>query len=151
MKSLVSSFGAIPSPMDSSLVLQALALGQVDGAENNTATYVSSSQFNVAKYYTFDEHSRIPDILVASKTVMDSLSKEDQEIIKKAATDSVEVQKQAWKSNEEVMLTKMKDAGVKITELDQSSKNQFKNAVSPVYEKFASKYTNLINQIEETK
>ncbi|QAA31405.1 TRAP transporter substrate-binding protein [Clostridium manihotivorum] len=151
MKALVSSLGATPVAMDSAQVLQALALGQVDGAENNPATYFSSNQFNVAKYYTIDEHSRIPDILVGSKKVMDGISKEDQEIIKKAAEESVEVQKKAWKTNEDIMLDKMKQAGVKITQLDQSSKDSFKNSVTPVYEKFGSKYTDLIKQIDQTK
>jgi len=151
MKSLVSSFGATPVAMDSAGVLQSLALGQIDGAENNTATYVSSNQLNVAKYYTFDEHSRIPDILVASSTVMQNLSKDDQEIIKQAALDSIKTQTTEWERNGAVMLSKMKENGVKITELDEASKAEFKSAVKPVYDKFSDQFKDLINQIEQTK
>jgi len=151
MKTLVSSLGATPVAMDSSAVLQSLALGQVDGAENNTATYVSSKQLNVAKYFTFDEHSRVPDILVASSKVMESISAADQEIIKQAALDSIKVQRAEWKSTEAAMISKMKETGVKITELDEAAKVEFKNAVKPVYDKFSGDSKDVITEIEQTK
>lgn len=151
MKSLVTSLGATPTAMDSNIVMQSLALGTIDGAENNPATYVSTNQLSVAKYYTFDSHSRVPDILIASSKVMDSLSQEDQKIIKQAALDSVKVQKAEWKSNEDKMINTMKEKGVKITEIDEAAKEEFKNAVKPLYDKFAGQNKDLLNQIEQTK
>lgn len=151
MKSLITSLGATPTAMDPAAVIQALAVGQIDGAENNVATYVSSSQYNVAKYYTFDEHSRVPDILVASKTVLEGLSKEDQEIIKQAAIESSDFQRKEWKNNDDIMYKEMEAAGVKITKLDQATKEEFKAAVKPVYDKFGADFTDLIKKIESTK
>lgn len=123
--------------MDSSQVLQSLALGKIDGAENNAATYVSTSHMNVAKYYTFDEYTRMPDILVASKKVMGSLSEDDQKIIKQAALDSQKTQKTEWETNDKAMISKMKENGVKITELDGASKEEFKKTVKPIYDKIS--------------
>jgi tripartite ATP-independent transporter DctP family solute receptor len=151
MKDLISSLGATPIAMDASQVVQTLALGQIDGAENNPATYVTSNHFNLAKYYTFDEHSRIPDILLASSKVMQTLSKEDQEIIKQAAVESVKIQKAEWKNYDAEMLNKMKENGVKITELDAASIEEFKNAVKPVYDKYTGGNKDLITQIEKTR
>lgn len=151
MKSTISSLGATAIAMDSSQVLQALALGQVDGAENNPATYVSLNHLNVAKYYTFDEHTRAPDVMVASNIAMEKMSKEDQDIIKQAALDSVATQKKEWRDYESQMLSKMKEMGVKITELDQGEKEQFKAAVKPIYDKLPAEYQSIIKAIEETK
>lgn len=151
MKSLVSSFGGIPTAMDSSQVLQSLALGKIDGAENNAATYVSSSHMNVAKYYTFDEHTRMPDILVASKKVIESLSEDDQKMIKQAALDSQKTQKTEWETNDKAMIDKMKANGVKITELDGASKEEFKKAVKPIYDKLSDQSKDIVSKIEQTK
>jgi tripartite ATP-independent transporter DctP family solute receptor len=151
MESLATSLGSIAVPLDMTKVTQALALGQIDGAENNPPSYVSSGQYLIAKYYTLDEHSRIPDTVIASKIAMDKLSNEDQDIIKKAAADSVQVQKSEWNKYQTNCLNKLKAAGCKVTQLDDASKQQFIDAVQPVYDKFGAKYQDIINDIRNTK
>lgn len=151
MKAFVTSLGAVAVPLDSSMLTQALALGNVDGAENNPPIYVSSNQYSIAKYFTIDEHSRIPDILIASETVMSNLSKEDQDIIKKAAKDSVQVQKSEWTKYETNSLNTLKAEGCKITELDAVSREEFISAVESVYDKFGGQYKDIIKRIKDTK
>ena len=85
MTNLVSCLGAVPTPMPFGEVYSALQTGVIDGAENNLPSYYSTSHYEVAKYITLDGHSRIPEIIIASKLSWDKLSKEDQEIIRQAA------------------------------------------------------------------
>ncbi len=59
-------------------VFSALQTGVVDGAENNPPSYVFDNHFQVAKFYTIDEHLIVPEMLVFSKKAWDAMSKEDQ-------------------------------------------------------------------------
>lgn len=43
--------------------------GEIDGAENNLPSYVSSDHYKHARYYSMDEHSSVPEILLMSKGV----------------------------------------------------------------------------------
>ena len=85
MVGLVESFGAVAQPMPFGEVYSALQTGVIDGAENNFPSYDTTGHYEVAKYYIMDSHTRVPEILVASKIVFDKLSSEDQAIIKQAA------------------------------------------------------------------
>ena len=67
MLGLVRSFGAIPTPMPYGEVYSGLQTGVVDGAENNPPSYYSASHYEVAKYYTLDEHTMVPEIIIGSK------------------------------------------------------------------------------------
>ena len=80
MVGLVEGLGAVATPLDYGEVYSALQTGVVDGAENNWPSYLSTSHFEVAKYFITDEHTRVPEIMVGSKRVFDKLSKEDQEL-----------------------------------------------------------------------
>ena len=50
----------------------------IDGAENNPPSFVFDNHYQVAKFYTLDEHLIVPEMLVMSKKIFDSLSKDDQ-------------------------------------------------------------------------
>ncbi len=102
MMNLVRSLGAVPTPMPFGEVYSALQTGVIDGAENNWPSYFSTSHYEVAKYYTLDQHTRVPEILIGTKIVMDRLSAEDQEIIRQAAKDAMPFQIEKWAEFEEV-------------------------------------------------
>lgn len=151
MMNLVSALGGSPTATTAGEVYSALQTGVIDGAENNWPLYVSDSHNEVAKYYTLDGHSRIPEIVIGSKMIMDRLSKEDQDIIKQAARDSVKVQREAWirkdKESEEVA----KATGTKVIELDQETLAEFKKAVEPLYNDIGREYKDLIKKIQDTQ
>ncbi|NCB00774.1 MAG: TRAP transporter substrate-binding protein, partial [Spirochaetia bacterium] len=99
-----------------------VAVTTINGAENNWPSYDTSSHFEVAKYYSIDEHTRVPEVIIASKITMDKLSKADQELIKQAAKDSTPVQIAAWAAKEKVSEDKVRAAGVQVNRVtDQSS------------------------------
>ncbi|MEQ6118739.1 TRAP transporter substrate-binding protein [Reichenbachiella sp. MALMAid0571] len=93
---LVNSLGGSATPMAFGELYTALQQGVVDGAENNPPSLVSSNHFQVCKYYTLDEHTSIPDVLVISTKYWDALSEQEKEWIETAAKSSVPIQKQYW-------------------------------------------------------
>lgn len=145
---LVKTLGGSPTPMAYGEVFGALQTGVIDGAENNWPSYYSTNHYQVAKYYTVDEHSRTPEILVASQSTWNKLSPEDQKIILQAARDSQDVQRKAWSELEEKAQKAAVDNGNVITQVDPA---EWRKAVEPLYEKYGKDYQDLIEQIRNTK
>jgi tripartite ATP-independent transporter DctP family solute receptor len=151
MMDLVSALGASPTATAAGEVYSALQTGVIDGAENNWPIYVSGRHNEVARYYTIDGHSRIPEIVIASKIIMEKLSKADQHLIKQAARDSVIVQREAWDKKDKESEEKAKATGTKVTEFDQDTLAEFKKAVEPLYNDIGREYKGLIKKIQDTQ
>ena len=133
---MVDALGGDATPMPYGEVYSAIQTGVIDGAENNWPSYDSSGHFEVAPFYTLDEHLIVPEVLVISKKSMDKLSADDQAMVHQAAKDSVPVMRELWTAREAESEKKMREAGVKIvTDID---KQPFIDAMKPVYEKFVT-------------
>ena len=61
---MMELLGGSPTPMSWGEVYTALQQGVVDGAENNPPTYHLSGQYEVTDYYSLDEHTAVPDVLL---------------------------------------------------------------------------------------
>ena len=151
MMGLVSALGAVPTPMPFGEVYSALQTGVIDGAENNWPSYFSTSHYEVAKYFTLDGHTRVPEILIASKISMDKLSKEDQEIIKQAAKDSMPYQIKLWKEFEKVSEEKVRAAGSIIAELTPEAVVEFQNAMQPMYDALSPELQEVVKKIRDVQ
>ena len=134
MMGLVSALGAVPTPLPYGDVYSALQTRVIDGAENNWPSYDTSSHYEVAKFYSIDEHTRVPEMIIASKITMDKLSQADQELIKQAARDSAPVQIQAWADFEKRSEEKVVAAGSMINRINDQA--EFAAAMAPLYESF---------------
>lgn len=146
---MVDALGASATPMAYGEVYTALSTGVIDGAENNYPSFYTSNHYEVAGYYTQDEHLRVPEIILMSKKVYDTLSPEDQQLIKKAAAESVPYQREQWDLMAAESRKKMEDAGVEIiTDID---KTPFINAMAPVYAKHAAELGPWIERIQAVK
>jgi tripartite ATP-independent transporter DctP family solute receptor len=145
---MVSALGASATPMAYGEVYTSLSTGVIDGAENNFPSYLTSNHYEVAKYYTQDEHLRVPEIILFSKKTWDKLSPEDQKLIKKAAAESVPYQRNEWSKMVAEAFKKLEDAGCEIiTEID---KQPFIDAMAPLYEKY-SDLKHWIDRIQAVK
>lgn len=147
MVGLVEAVGASATPMPYEEVYSAIQTGVIDGAENNWPSYDSSSHYEVAKYFTLDEHTRTPEVVIASKSVWDKLSDEDKAIIKDAAKESQKAQRKAWKEYEEKSIEKIKANDNVITEVEDLK--AWQDAVAPLYDKFGKEFGELIDAIKE--
>jgi len=148
---MVEALGANPTPMPYGEVYTALKTGIVDAAENNWPSYESSRHFEAAKFYTLDEHSLAPEVLVFSNVVWDKLSKEDQAAIRKAAKDSVPYMRKLWDEREVKSRKAVEAAGTQV--ITVANKQEFIDAMKPVYAKFANtpRLANLVKRIQDTK
>ena len=110
---MIQTLGATPTPMAWGEVYSALQTGVVDGAENNVTALTNGRHGEICKFFSETEHQMVPDVLVISSMRWDSLSKAQQDIIKKAAVDSYEYQKSLWGAFEKVEREKAMAMGVK--------------------------------------
>ncbi|HCM25200.1 MAG: C4-dicarboxylate ABC transporter [Treponema sp. GWB1_62_6] len=149
MVGLVSAFGAVATPMPYGEVYSGLQTGVIDGAENNWPSYESTSHFEVAKYYTLDEHTRVPEIIIGSKISLQKLSAEDQAIIKQAALDAIPYQRQLWAEREKASEAKVRAGGSIITKIDDKAPWQARMQV--LYAKQSNEIQALIKRINEVK
>ena len=148
---MVDALGGDATPMPYGEVYSAIQTGVIDGAENNWPSYDSSGHFEVAPYYTLDQHLIVPEVLVISKIAMDRLSAEDQELVRQAARDSVSVMRELWAAREAESEARMVEAGVQIVR--DIDKTPFIEAMVPVYEQFVTTDTlrDLVERIQATE
>ncbi|MER9869037.1 TRAP transporter substrate-binding protein [Mesorhizobium sp. M0136] len=129
---MVAALGANATPMPYGEVYSAIETGVIDGAENNFPSYDTAKHAEVAKYYSLDEHTMVPEAFVMAKSSWDKLAPEDQAIFKAAAKQSVAKQRELWTAKVKESRAKVEAAGSQITTPD---KQPFIDAMGPVYEK----------------
>ncbi len=122
-----------------------LQTGVVDGAENNPPSYDEGKHYEVAGYYTLDEHLMVPEIFVFSKKVWDTLSPTDQILIRKAAALCVIKERELWAAKETAALADLEKAGVHV--LKDVDKTPFIEATQGVRDKYGAKYADLLKAI----
>lgn len=147
MADLIRSLGAEPVEIPFDKVGSALRRGEIDGAENNFSSYISTGHYTCAKKIVLDEHIRIPEVIIMNRSVMGSLSEEDQEIIRQAARDSQIKQRELWDSKEEENLNQLKANGTEIAE--PRNKEEFVERVQPVYDEYGEEYYEVIQKIRD--
>ncbi len=147
---LVSAMGANATPMPYGEVYTGLKTGLIDAAENNIPSFDTAKHVEAVKVYSKTEHSMAPEILVMSKIVWDKLPKADQDMIRKAAKDSVVFERKKWDEQEAKSLANVKAAGAEIVEVDKKS---FQAVMAPVYDKFMTtpEMKRLVKTIQDTK
>jgi tripartite ATP-independent transporter DctP family solute receptor len=143
---MVKTMGGSPTPMAWGELYTSLEQGVVDAAENNPPSFETSRHYEVCKFYTLDEHVRVPDVLVISNRVWNNLTPEFQQILQEAVDESVVYNRKLWKEAEETSLEKVKTAGVKIIYPD---KEPFKRSVQPMWDEYRqSDLGDLIEEIQ---
>ena len=126
----------------------ALQTGVVDGAENNPPTVLAQNHYQVSKVYSLTGHLIIPEIFIFSKKTWESLSKEDQALLKKDSREAQFEQRKLWDEMTLQATAKLKAAGVTFVEADKPA---FYKATQPIRDKYGAKYAALLKRIEDTK
>ena len=146
---MMNALGGNGVAMGYDQVFSALQTGVVDGAENNPPSFVFDNHYQVAKFYTLDEHLIVPEILVMSKKIWDGLSPADQALIRKFSREAQAEERVLWNKYEKDAMDKAKAAGITITEI--SDKKPFQAAVKPVWDKYGPKYADMIKRIQDVQ
>ncbi len=144
---MVESMGGSPTPISWGELYTSLQQEVVDGAENNPPSFFLSKQFEVCKYYTLDEHTTLPDVLVSGSYFWDGLKEKQKKWLEEAVKISVDYQRKLWAESEAYALNELKKSGVEIVYPDKS---EFEKMVKPVYDYYKTnkEMHNLINQIK---
>ncbi len=148
MIDVMKALGASPVPMAFEEVYSALQSGVIDGAENNEPSYWETSHYEVAKYYSYDGHTRIPEVVLMSKVTWNKLTPNQRLIIKTAAVASSYYERYLWAQMVKKAIKAVKAAGCKFF---YPNVKLFQEKVKPVYEKYGKNYKKLIKEIQAVK
>ncbi len=130
---LVKALGGSPTPISFGELYTALQSGVVDGAENNPPSFYTSHHYEVCKYYSLNEHSMVPDVLIISQKIWEHLSEQEKAWLQQAADESVAEQRKLWAQSVEESIKAVKEAGVTVIYPD---KEPFAEKVEDIYEMY---------------
>jgi tripartite ATP-independent transporter DctP family solute receptor len=132
---MVKSFGGSPTPISWGELYTALQQGVVDGAENNPPSFYLSRHYEVCKYYIIDEHTVLPDVVLMSTHLWNTLNDQEQQWIQKAMDLSVIEQRRLWSVSEQESLEAVKAAGVQVSYPDKIPFAKMSKSVADQYAK----------------
>ncbi|MBD5608198.1 MAG: DctP family TRAP transporter solute-binding subunit [Desulfovibrio sp.] len=148
---MMKSLGASPTPMAMSELYTALQKGVIDGQENPLG-HIATKRFNeVQKHLSLTGHTYAAEPLLISKMAWNKLTPEQQEIVRQAAIDTRDWERQLCRDLEGKFLQQIKDAGT--TEVnDDVDKAAFAKATRPVWDMYIKKFGDKnINAIQDVK
>jgi tripartite ATP-independent transporter DctP family solute receptor len=130
---MIEALGGAATPIAWGELYTALQQGIVDGAENNPPSFYLSRHYEASKFFTLDEHTSVPDILLVSKHIWDGLEPQQQTWLQQAAEESARRQRKLWEEATRNALAAVQAAGVEIIIPD---KEPFREAVKPMHESY---------------
>ena len=144
----LSELGIDAVSMSFGELFTALQTKAVDGQENPLFTIYNSRFYEVQKYLSLTEHFYPVCPVMVSDLMWDKLSDEDAAIVKEELHDMVQYERKVSGEELDKTLQELKDAGMEVNTVDKS---KFKEAISPVYEKYDAQYGKLLKEIEKAK
>src|SRR5262249_51227238 len=151
--SIINAMGASPTPMPFAEVYTGLKTGLIDAAENNIPSYEETKHYESAPIFSETMHAMPPEVLVFSKKVWDTLTKEEQAAIRKPAKDSVPYYVKLWEAKEKDAKAAVIKGGAKIIPAAEIDRKGFVEVEKPVWDKFATtpETKALVQEIVNTK
>lgn len=118
---LIRAFGASATPIAFGELYTALQQGVVDGAENNPPSFHLARHYEVCKFYSLDEHTSVPDVVIVSTHFWNSLSAQEQKWLQEAADESAVYQRKLWATSTAESLAAVEKAGVEVIRPDKAA------------------------------
>jgi len=145
---MVNSMGGSATPLAYGELYTAIQQGVVDGAENNPPSFVSSNHYEICKYYTLDQHSSVPDVLLIGTKYWEKLSDEEKVWVQEAADESAQAQKKFWSDSVDESMKIAKAAGVEVI---IPEKSLFAEKSKSVVEEFVEEFPEMAPIVNEIK
>lgn len=134
------ALGANPTPMAFSEVFTALESKTVDGQENPLAT-IKSNKFNeVQDYLSLTNHVYTPFVFLVSKKFWDGLNPAEQKIMKEAAVEAGQYERELNRTENAKAIEDLKAAGMKVNEVTPEDSAKMQEIIKPVIDKFAKEF-----------
>ena len=147
---MMKLLGGSATPMGFGEVYTALQSSIIDGAENNELALTDNGHGDVCKYYSYDMHQMVPDILIGNLTFLEELTDEEREIFEEGYKLVNQIQREEWvKAVEAAKEKAVNEQNVKFIYPDQEP---FKEACLPLHESVLAKNTEIqpiYNRIQE--
>jgi len=131
---MIELLGGTPTSLPYGEVYTGLQQGVIDGAESNSTALTVGKHGEVAKVFSENEHTRIPDILIINNEVWEGLSEEQQDGLRKAAEESTEYQIELWEEEIANSVDEAKEMGVEFYEPELEP---FIEKVQPLHDEFS--------------
>ena len=132
------AFGVVPTPMPSSDFYAALEKGRIDGMENPLEVMSAWRIHEVSRHISLTDHMLTSLVLVASKTFVDSLTPEQQQILGQAAKETEALHAQRMQDLKEVLLRNLSARGMDIVEAPDTE--ALRQAALSVHQKYMSAF-----------
>ena len=126
---MMNALGGSATVMSYSEIYTGLQQGVIDGAENNITALRDHS--DVTKYYCYDEHTRIPDVIVISTKVWNQMNDSQKNIMKETAAAATDEYKTRWADFENEVKTAAEGNG--ITFVEDVDTAAFQEACQSIY------------------
>lgn len=148
---MMELFGAAATPMSFGEVYTAIQQGVIDGAENNEFALTNNKHGEVAKFYTYNMHQMVPDMLIANVRFLKNLSEEERNIFYEAARVCTETEIKEWEKQIDETKETARSMGVTFLETDISA---FREKVLPLHDEILSenpKLKSIYDRIQEKR
>ncbi|WP_202079292.1 TRAP transporter substrate-binding protein [Caldalkalibacillus salinus] len=144
------ALGASPTPMAFTELYAAMQQGTVDGQENPFATIYLQKYHEVQKHVSDTNHVYSPFVFLMSKSFYDGLTEEQQEIVREAALEARDYQRELNREANAQYLQDLEEEGMTVTRISDEDREEMKNIVQPVIDEYAEEIgQDLVDRVYE--
>ena len=145
-----NALGANAVPMPFSELFTALETRTVDGQENPVTTIQSSKFYEVQPYLTITRHVYTPWVVLASKKWWDTLSPDEQKLIRQAAVASRDFERKDSRADSTKAMETLKEHGMKINVVSEEEIARMREKVQPVVDKYTQELgPDLVKELQD--
>lgn len=129
---MFNQLGANAVPMTINEVYTAMETRAIDGHENSLTAIDANKFQEVQKYLSLTGHSYNAVVLLMGKPSFDKLNDEERQIIRDAAAEARDFQRDLTRSQTEGLLTTLADDGMEINEVTPEEQQRLAQRLQPV-------------------
>lgn len=144
---MARALGARPVTADYSDLYRMLQSKEADAAENSIVNYYAQVFYEVAPYFTEDNHTRSADVLVMSLESRKKLSKK-MLILDEMAEESCKYQRKLWAEEEAAVREALLQKNAVIAQLIDSEYEAFRQVCEQIWYSYRDgRYIDLIDRM----
>jgi tripartite ATP-independent transporter DctP family solute receptor len=144
---IFNTLGANATPMAFTEVFQALESKALDGQETPYNNIYGNKFYEVTKYVSNTGHIYGGAVILASRKFWDQLNPAEQKLIQESCNTARDFERSFQRSEDPKLLEQIKAKGGVYTEISPAERARMRDALKPVYEKYASKLgEDVVNQ-----
>ena len=125
----------------------ALEIRAVDGQENPFNVIRSNKFYEVQKYVSATNHVYASNIILVSGIFWNKLSATEQRILREAALEARDYQREVSVAAAQKAVDELKKAGMKYNDVTRSEQERMRQAVQPTIDRFISTYDSEIQDL----